>query len=713
MAGRNTYQIKASNGGIYEVQANDDAQAARLEKYINRRIAAGDPDLKQGRAPDRAIIRDRESAPAQSPAQQLKTKQDQSAGPAGYKDLIMQGVTFGLADEASGAVNALMSPFTPGAYEAGRDATRMRVEDARNNTGWTGTAAEIGGGLLGAAPRIGGQALLTAGSAIKRAATGGAIGGGVAGFGSGEGTIDSLIKAGVGATVGGALGTAVPVVANVAANRIGGVNRLVGRDTGQLARQLVGEAINADASTPAMVGNRLITAAQRGTPLAIADTGENARGLLASVSRQPGPSRVIARDAVGQRQVEQGDRVLGAIGRDLGPIANVRQQSDNLMQQARTAAAPLYESAYKNAVIATPELEAVLNTPAGRGALARARTIAANERRDPEALGFMLDADGNVRLDPTVNLGEAADGTLEATQGAAMSRGYTPQTLDYVKRGLDDIIESHRDPVTGRLVLDEAGRAINAVRSQLLGEVDRLNPDYAGARAAYAGPASAEEAMQLGRQSLTASAEDIEAATGRMTEPQREQFALGFRAAMADNLGRAVDGADKVGRLLGTPRKRAALASVFGGNENFDNFLATMTDERATSETFRSVMAGSQTAERLAADARSTDAGLVDTAAGAALRGVSEPIGLLGDALKSLREVGKFGAGKAGDETRESVASLLTETDPALLKEIARAIKVATVRQRRQERLINRTSGKLGAGVGVNTGLAIGQALPQ
>lgn len=57
MAGRG-YHIKASNGQVYEVTARDDSQAARLAKYINRQIAAGDPYLKKGRAPESAIVTD-------------------------------------------------------------------------------------------------------------------------------------------------------------------------------------------------------------------------------------------------------------------------------------------------------------------------------------------------------------------------------------------------------------------------------------------------------------------------------------------------------------------------------------------------------------------------------------------------------------------------------------------------------------------------------
>jgi len=669
------YRITAPDGKTVTIEGPDDASEEELRDFASQQFG--------GKFKDNPVE-------FRAPAQELAEKLDKAGGKLGYEDLITEGASFGLYDEGAGVANAIMHPLTPGSYEVGRDAQRLRLDDARKRTGWTGTAAEIGGGFLGGIPRAAGGAMLSLGQTALNGLKAGATGGAAGGFGYGDGAIGSLISAGGGALLGGGLGGALPVLANVVGSRVSGISRLLGRDTDGLARQIVGQAVEADGATPAVVGQRMAQAAERGTPLAIADTGESARGLLASVSRRPGPARSLSRGVIEGRQAEQSDRVLGSIGENLGPIRGVREQSDELMQQARTAAAPLYEQAYSIPGRTSEELESLLATPAGRQALGRARTIAANERRDPTALGFDLDDQGETIL----------------------NRVPSQQTLDYVKRGLDDIIEERRDPVTGRLVLDEAGRAINQVRAGLVGEMDNLNPAYRDARAAYAGPASAEEALQLGRRSLTASAEDLEAATGRMSDEQRQQFALGFRAAMADNIGRATDGANVAQRLLGTPRKRQALASVFGGEENFNRFLATMADERATNETYRSVMSGSQTAERLAADAQTSDGGLLETAGGAALRGVSQPVGLLGDALKALGEVGRFGAGEAGDRTRESVAALLTETNPEVLRGLAKAIKDATTRQRLRGRATNRITGRVGGGLGVDTGVALGALTP-
>lgn len=660
------YRITAPTGEEFEVDGPDNASQADLEGLARHVTGVG------AKYPVDT-----------SKVAQLGQAMDKANGKGSYGTLLNQGITFGLSDELAGLVNAGMHPLTSGAYETGRDVERQRIEQARNSLGWGGTAAEIAGGLAtGGTSIAGGQALLSTGRAALNAAKLGAGAGALSGFGSGNGTEDSLIRAAGGSALGGAIGALLPPVTQLVGNRISGLQRFIGAGNSDLPQQLVGEAIRADANTAAGVGRQLSEASDRGVPLAIADTGDNARGLLASVTRRPGPGRQATRAVIDQRQTEQSGRVIDAVESNLGRVGNMRQESDSLMQQARTAAAPLYDEAYASPARTSDELNALLGTPAGRQALARARTIAANERRDPNTLGFDLNDQGETVL----------------------TRDPSMQTMDYVKRGLDDIIEQYRDPVTQRLTLDEAGRAINGVRGQLLTELDRLNPAYGAARQAYAGPASAEEALQLGRRSLNSSAEDIEAATGRMSGAEREQYALGFRTAMADNINRATDGAGQAQRLLGTPRKRQALQAVFGGEENFNRFLQTLSDERATTDTYRSVMTGSQTAERMAADAQTSDSGLLESAAGATLRGVTQPVGFLGDLIKSLGEVNRFGPGQAGDATRERVAALLSETDPEILRNLAREIRTAAARQQLRKRGVNRVVGKAGVAIGSTLG---------
>jgi hypothetical protein len=656
--------------------------------------------------------------------------------PAPKSDLAssyLSGGMLGGLDEVAGAAgavaDAIRSPFSDQvdfnpskSYAAWRD---------RANQGEKATTAAhpIASRALGVAGALGNvpvkaiKATTLGKSVIKGAGIGGATGA-AAGFLSGDGLDNRISGAEWGLGIGAPLGALAPLILppliNGASSAAGAVknayNRLLGapvktaaqRAEG-LGRKVVAKAMVDDAVTPLAAGKALDEARGRGVPLALGDMGDNLRGLAGSLSRKPGASRRLVQAMVDERQAGQVDRVRGAVERDLGPIANPYRQSDVIMNRAKMVAGPLYKKAYANPPINSPEIESLLSTPAGRKALNRAQVIAANERRDPTALGFALDDQGNVVLNPTLTTSEDEAGNLLLGQSPEQVRSFSPQTLDYVKRGLDDVVEANRDKVSRRLILDEAGRAENMVRGQFREEVKRLNPDYGAALNAYAGPASAKQAMETGRKALNYSDQEIERAVTKLSQGDRQQFALGFRTALADALDRRVDGADKVGALLGSPRKRKALAQVFGGEEGFNRFLQTMADERLANETYRAVRTGSPTAGRVAEDASTSD--LLGQSAQAAYNiGRGNVPGLLRQGLGAFQDFRRFGAGQSAERAREEAAALLSETNPeALRKSLREALRNQALYRARLR--TGRKAGVAGAvGAGQLTGSILGPA---
>lgn len=720
-----TYHITAADGGVYEVEAASDQAAAELETFINARIKAGDPQLTGASAPGNTQVIRPEARQKRTIAPPRNAIQDSAAKPD-IKSVIMQGLTAGFSDEAVGAggvlANALLAPlskkvdFDPsGAYRRSRDAERARIEATRKQSPWLSFGGELGGSLLtgGGAGASAGKGL---GALLKQGAKVGAASGAVAGFGYGEGAENSLVGAGLGAGLGGVIGAAVPIASRLAGKTVSGARRFASPQGG-VGRSIVSKALEADNVSPRAAAAAIQEAEKRGVPLMLADLGSNIRGLAGSLSRKPGQSRTIARDAVLARQEGQGERIRSAITRDLGPIVNPHEMSDQLVARARAAAAPLYDEAYKAPVVGTPELDAILSTPAGRQALGRARTIAANERRDPAAMGFRLDADGNVSLEPTVNIGADDAGNLTTFQNPEQKKGFTTQTLDYVKRGLDDIVEANRNPVTRRLHLDEAGRAINEVRTSLVSEVDKLNPAYAKARAAYQGPAREKQAMELGRKALNASDQEIVRMTDGLSDTELDQFLLGYRSAMGDAVEKRVDGGDKAAALLGTPRKRQALEQAFGDRANLDQFGRTLQDERQAYETYRAIATGSPTAERLADDAMTDDLSLLQDATGKAIKGAATGglAGLIATGWDAAGDVWKFGAGKAGERAREDAAALLFNTDRAALEDAMRQAFKTQAAERLRLQNLDKGSRYIGGLFGRGAGgvAAIGSRPPE
>jgi len=685
-----------------------------------------------------------------------------------FGDRVTRSATFGQSDRALGVtaaiMNALKAPFSdrvkfdPGrAYNVEVDDERAAMQHYADTHPGASLGADLLGGLVGIRGELPTIYKAEPGKTLplgKRVTNNAALGGGfgfLQGVGNGNGVKDSvqngLLSAMAGSVLGpiageiippavSAVGSGVKTIADGSKGAINLLSSMMGHGpvfnqavaptsgrAAKIATKLITNAMSSDNVVPREAGAAMDAAHANGVPAMLADQGENLQRLLGSAARQPGQARTLARSALRDRQMGSYDRVLSAINRDLGPVANVNQQSQAITEGARQAAAPLYKEAYAAAPIASPELDQILSTPTAQSAVARARTIAANERRDPSSLGFAIDENGNVVLNPSnvslhgdqaqaratrdaianqlAETQRRADASLTPAQYrdqisslssqleranaalggadaaltgaptadvAATQRSYSPQTLDYVKRGIDDQLEPYRNQFTGDLDLDEMGSSINKVRRDFLSQLDQLNPAYAAARAAYAGPAAERTALLRGSTALGKSSGDLDIMTANLSPSEREQFALGMRAALADKLGKQVDGGDKVGAILGSPQRRAALQRAGGENANFDRFAQTMDAERAAGDTYRTALTGSPTAVNLSDDALLGDAGIMslDTL-GRAIRGAKTGgfWGGITNALAPLAESARFGFGQTGDKVRQNLATLLTETDPA------------------------------------------------
>lgn len=521
-------------------------------------------------------------------------------------------------------------------------------------------AGELGG--VGLAAPLGGAAA-DAFDAGKVARFLQSLAGGAA-YGSGAAGPDARIP---GALVGAVTVPALKGVAKTGAALVNTGKSVLEGSPG-LARRIVAKAIAEDANTPESVGADMAAAHANGVPMALADTGENVRGLLAAASRSSGGARTVARDALSERQAELADRVTGAIQRDLGPVANPHEVADTLMTKARDDAAPLYEQAYSlpGADTFGQKAAPLFQRPSMQKALANAYRIAKEEGRDPTALGFDVNSSGEVSL------------------------GRVPswQTLDYVKRGLDDVVESYRDPVTGKLNLDTEGRAINNTRASFLKAFDQANPTYAQARKAWGGPVSGINAMNLGRKALNMTADDLEARMRDMTPFEKNMFALGTRRAMAELVQSKGDTADVVNALVGTGKKRAMLGRLFGDQQTFQRFVDTLGQEREGFRTFKQAMLGSPTAANLQDDSA------LQTAATAADLMLSGGIPV----ATATRHAIKFLGVKLGKKAQEQIAALLSNTDPTAIRELAAELRAQAEKRGIRLRKISSIAGTAGKG---------------
>jgi hypothetical protein len=594
---------------------------------------------------------------------------------------------------AAGGVNSLFNGGTYGnGYDASRDAYTRRLEQGRDANGIGGSIAEGGGlalgaGLTGAATGLSGPALV---------ATDMASGGVAGGFAANPGdTMGGFLKGSAASLGGNAAGKALsyPVGAAVrsqlgqkvinaginTANNLPGISLPSFMPPAALSggERAVANAVGKDSSVIPYLQN----ADRLNVPAMGVDGNAQLTAMGAAAVRRSPDVASLAKATMEARNGGQLSRLGQATDRDLGPVTSVNTTSQSLMDSARAKSAPLYADAYAVPGRTSPELESILGTPAAGDALNRARVIAANNRVDPNKLGFGLDAEGNTSLTSVPS----------------------SQTIDYTKRGLDDIIESQRNPLTGKLDLDEYGRSVNGVKANLLTEADRLNPAYATARAAYGGDASANSALLNGKGMYGDSADDVRTFMGNQSPGEAPMASLGYRGQMMDTASRKADRANPWLSAYGNDDARSGL-QVVHPEGNFDDFGQQFNMERSLADNSNAVLGGSRTANNQIADQQFAPGifpSMAVDAASHALTGAPPIATTIAVGRKVAGMMGGLGLDKRAVTKADQTGALLFNPDTA---GSASALSDLTSRQAllddyiaRQRGQITRTGGMMGS----------------
>jgi hypothetical protein len=235
----------------------------------------------------------------------------QGSGAGRLQRQIMQGLTFGAADEIiAGALTPFemirQRTFNPvEAYNYAKAREDVALEADRSRDGLLGSVAEVGAGIatgVGAA-----RAGLTAGRFLApnaglgarsaAAAADGAAYGGLTGALTGSGE-DRLSGALTGAAFGGALGGAMPgVIQGVSAAARPITSNIAARmNPERFAQDQVARAISESGRAPQQILDDVATAAREGQGVfTVADAlGNPGQRMLSTVARNPGAGRTQA-----------------------------------------------------------------------------------------------------------------------------------------------------------------------------------------------------------------------------------------------------------------------------------------------------------------------------------------------------------------------------------------------------------------------------------
>jgi hypothetical protein len=396
------------------------------------------------------------------------------------------------------------------------------------------------------------------------------------------------------------------------------------------------------------------------TPMSLADADPGLLAQAGSATRSAPQARTLADANIGGRDAGQSDRGVLAISENLAEETDVVKLGNTIRSDARAEAEPFKTQAFRQmAPVADPELTSILNTPAAKQGLANAREIAGNEQRNWKTLGVDLNDQGEVVL----------------------KEGASWESLDYVRRGIDSVIDTYRNDA-GKLVYDRGGKLKGIVdaRAALTQRMRDLNGNYGQYLDTLSGPLSNAEQIGFGAKALfstKANAKQISEAVADLTPDQLRNYQIGAANALIDRMKGIKDNGD-VFQLLRSPNMRERLAAIFPDKAGQLADLTRKTElEGLMRQTKTELLGGSPTGPRAVADEAfnaqaNSRLGVLNTAvegtAAVATGGISMLPALVRGGVLSFKNASKLEAVKNQQALAQDLAPILLETDPKKAK---------------------------------------------
>ena len=441
---------------------------------------------------------------------------------------IGQGLLMGAGDEIEAYFR---STFGDNTYDKALENVRQKLSVAQTERPFQTGAAEIGGSLLpvvasmfatagtggAGAPAAAATTARTAGLIRSMLSTGtkaagvGTVQGATEGFLKGEGTENRLGGAVEQGSTGGVFGAGLGLAAPLAKSAY----RTAFAAPEQRAATRMVDVLGEQGLTPQQVATEY--AARQATtpkPEILADLyGGGILGETRRVANFPGANRGEISGLLRGRAEEQGGRVQGAFQEALGTQKKFFPILDDLEQVRKLEAAPLYTIAYEMPA-RTPTIDAIIKRVPEQ-AFKQAKEVAGME-------GLIFPKLRQVNK-----------------QGSTEIVGdYTIKDVDLIKRGLDDLVESNR------INNPSAARRYTLIKNELTDAADLASPEYAAARAAWAGPSAVMDAMKKGGDVFNERAELTFKDISKLGASEKEGFLIGVLDAVNQRLGRKIEGQD-------------------------------------------------------------------------------------------------------------------------------------------------------------------------
>lgn len=527
-----------------------------------------------------------------------------------------------------------------------------------------------------------------AGPMGKAAGTAGATGA-VAGAGSAtEG------ERGMGAVEGGATGAVLgPMVAKgiqLGGQGISAIKNAIRPSPNavdQRATNKVLEAMGRDEMDPAALKAKMLADQKLGVNSTIMDATPSLSTLGEAVVTRPGAGRKILGQGLNER-LEGGREAVGARAiKDIAKGVDYTAQEDKMIGTLRANANNLYDKAYAQGSVDDTRILKVLEDDTFKKAFKEAQAISGKEARAAELRGedptrfklndiYDLDKDGNM-----ISVGKIPD----------------VRTLDYIKRGIDALIDKG---YKGEGMGKAEANALKDLRKAYISVIDENVPEYAAARAKYAGDMEVLDALRLGRtdylspKMLPAQAKKL---VDGMSEAERDALRAGAAQSILSKIMDAPQQINAAQRIIGAPATRKRLEALFKDPKEYEVFEAALQRESELFRNAQDIVRGSRTANKTEAlkDLKAGN-GIFDIAGEAVDVAAGSPGSVVGRVLKYLQARTTLDEKTAGEVAKMLRSGTAQEVDDTLKRLESSSAKFLEDKNTSARRL-KTTAGTIGA----------------
>ena len=619
-----------------------------------------------------------------------------------------QGLAMGWGDELEARIRAI----GPETYEEELNKINSEYDEYRSNSPGAALTGELVGGFLptvasiiatpftgGAATPVAtanaartGGALVNAGKAIYRntigrnalttGATTGTVTGALSGAGManpGERNLDAIVGGGLGGLIGLALpigGRGAIAVKDFIKDRLASSGKAIE----EVALQKVYDAVAMQGGTPQDLLRMIEADELLGVPTTPANLNMGTLNLTENLNTAGrGDVPAIIDDQLKKTQMDSRKRVESQTKKALSN-RNFFDQQDVMLNQLRSGANEAYESAYAFGAVNDPRIINLLeNNSTFKAAFERAKRIAENEK----AADLLAGGDGSAfELIPyKITKGKGGKPVADVLPDV--------RTLDYLKRGLDDIIRKGFDG-TGAAPAEAA--ALKKLRNQFVNvldeatEVDGVSA-YAQARKLYAGDMEVLDALALGRSDFGKMApEEVAKAFENMSGAESEAFLDGATRNLLDRMNKPSTNRNFARELIGSPDMRKKIQMLFpaAGPEGLALFEAALLRESQLFVETGRVLGGSPSARRIAGAGILAENSTVGDAVGAAIE-TGSPTNALVRMVSNLIRTSSLPA-----KSQERMARMLMSDNPEEVATVVQALEDFAARSIPKAKALNR-----------------------